>query len=50
MLFPPPAASYCFLFITLNLFFFLAAPHGLWDPSSLNRDQTRALGSGSAEF
>ena len=33
----------------LSLFFFLATPCGLWDFSSLTRDQTRALGSESVE-
>ena len=27
----------------LFFFFFLASPYGLWDPSSLTRDQTQAL-------
>ena len=30
-------------------FFFLAAPHGLWDLSSPTRDWTQALGIDSAE-
>ena len=29
-------------------FFFLAKPHGFWDPSFLTRDQTLALGNESA--
>ena len=36
----------CFLFVCLFFFFlfFLAMLHGLWDLSSLTRDQTLALG------
>ena len=30
-------------------FFFLAAPHGMWDPSSPTRDLTRASCLGSVE-
>ena len=32
-----------------HIFFFLAAPHVLWDLSSLTRGQTRALGSESTK-
>lgn len=31
-----------------SFFFFFAIPCGLWDPSSLSRDRTHALGSESA--
>ena len=39
--------SWGFLFCFVCLF--LAAPHGLWDLSSLTSDQTRAHGSESTE-
>ena len=40
----PATFRYIFFF-----FFFLAAPHGMWDLSSLTRDRTHAPCSGSAE-
>ena len=38
-----------FLFFLIYLFIF-AVPRGLWVFSSLTRDQTQALSSGSTEF
>ena len=35
--------------VVIRFVFFLATPCCLWDLSSLNRDQTRVLGSGSAD-
>ena len=44
----PPTNS-LILFFFFFLFFFLATPHGMWDLSSLTRDQTCAPCSGSTE-
>ena len=35
--------------IEIILFYFLAAPQGLWDPSYPTRDQTHAVGNESME-
>ena len=41
------ARSYAKCMFNFNFFFFLAAPHGMWDLSSQTRDRTRAPCSGS---
>ena len=38
-----------FIIIIIIIIFFFAAPCGVWDLSSLTRDQTRGSGDGSAE-
>ena len=40
---------FLFIFYFLNFFYFLAAPPGMWDLSSLTRNGIRAPWSGSVE-